>query len=126
MKIETLNYIGNAMKEMGINYRFKRWKGKPVYPYFTGSYVEKAPLNEDGLQESTFILEGHSRGSAIALEEVKEKIKEYFGTTGETTKTEDGTVVVVSYSDSAPVNTVDAELEKIQINLDVKEWSVKA
>lgn len=123
MKIETLNYIDNAMKKMGINYRFKRWKGKPIYPYFTGSYVEKPPLNEDGLQESTFILEGHSRGSAIALEEIKEKIKEYFA--GETAKTEVGTVVAVFYSDSAPVNTVDAELEKIQINLDVKEWSVK-
>lgn len=123
MEIVTLNYLSKVMKEeLKLNYRFKRWKTKPAHPYYTGSYVEKSSLNEDGLQESTFILEGHNRGSSIVLEEDKKKIKEYFKD-GKTAKMEDGTVVAVFYSDSSPVDTVDAELDKIQINLDVKEWS---
>ena len=37
---------------------------------------------------------------------------------------EDGSAVAIFYATSLVVPTGDAELKRIQINLDVKEWSV--
>jgi hypothetical protein len=123
--VESLEIIQNAMAEMGLEYSFMKRKSEPVYPYFTGEYQEIEPLNEDGLEESLFILNGFSRGEAMLLEEAKAKIKEKFNPRdGLIVTTESGSVVAIFYSNSLPVETEDAELERIQINLDVKEWSV--
>lgn len=125
MTIEALDVMKNAMAEMGLEYSFMKRKSEPVYPYFTGEYQEIEPLNEDGLEESLFILNGFSRGEAMLLEEAKAKIKEKFNPRdGLIVTTESGSVVAIFYSNSLPVETEDAELERIQINLDVKEWSV--
>ena len=83
-------------------------------------------MNEDGMQESTFMLTGFSRGTWLELEETKDKISSYFNKVGgRTVIADDGSAVAVFYSNSLVVPTGDAELKKIQINLDVKEWSVK-
>lgn len=130
MTKESLKIISDAMKDLGLNYSFMECHvedGEEVkYPYFVGEYQEIAPLNEDGMHESTFLLTGFSRKSWLALENAKEQIESYFGRVGgKTVIAEDGTAVAVFYSNSLVIPTGDAELKKIQINLDVKEWSVK-
>lgn len=126
MTKNALKIISESMKALGINYAYMKWKGEVVYPYFVGEYQEADPLNESGLQEGTFILTGHSRGSALPLEDAKQKIKEYFNPIeGHVVIAEDCSAVAIFYSNAAGVHSVDAELEKIQINLDIKEWSVK-
>lgn len=128
MSIAALNIISNAMKELGLKYAFVTFKAGTTPPktYFVGEYQEVSSLNEDGMQETSFMITGFSRESWLVLEEAKEKIESYFSKVGgKTAITEAGSAVAVFYSNSLVVPTGDAELKKIQINLIVKEWSVK-
>ena len=63
----------------------------------------------------------------LELEEAKEKIEAYFKKEGgNVAKTDDGSVVAIFYANTfGDLPTGDAELEKIEINLTIKEWSVK-
>lgn len=125
MKKNVLKIISDAMEELHLNYRFIEWKKKPIYPYFTGEYQESEPTTEDGFQESTFILNGFTRESWEALEDAKESIQNYFNkVSGKTVIAEDGSAVAVFYLTSTVIPTGDAELKRIQINLEIKEWSV--
>ena len=126
MSKAALSIINTAMVALGINYLFRNGGSNPKYPYFVGEYQETPSMNEDGMQETTFLLTGYARGEdAIAeLEEVKEKIKKHFPQVGGRLATVDGSAVAIFYDNAfANLPTGDAELEKIQINLKVKEWS---
>ena len=125
MSVQALSTILKSMKEIGINYEFGTWTKEVVYPYFTGEYQEAPVESENGMQETTFLLTGFSRGSWLELEETKEKIKNYFNkVSGKTVIAEDGSAVAIFYEHSLIVPTGDAELKRIQINLSIKEWSV--
>ena len=90
-----------------------------------GEYQETEPFTEDGLQESTFLLTGFSRDTWLTLEDAKEKIERYFNrVSGKTVITDDGSAAAVFYAQTQIVPTTDAELKRIQINLNVKEWTV--
>ena len=124
-----LKVIEKAMLALGLNYGFAEYRVTPgeeaTYPYFVGEYQEIEPLNEDGMQETTFLLTGFSRDTWQTLVDAKAKITKYFNMVGgNTVIAEDGTAVAVFYSNSSIIPTGDAELKKIQINLDIKEWSV--
>ena len=125
MTKNTLKAVQAAMVELGLAYAFRRFRKKPEYPYFVGDYMETDPLSEDGLQECTFILTGFSRGSGSEddLEMAKDKIRNYFTQEGRAFPFAGG-VVAVAYGNAQPIPTEDAELDRIQINLTVKEWSV--
>lgn len=121
----ALKIIDASMTDMGLNYAFGEWKGKPVYPYFVGEYQETPAYTEDGLQDSTFILTGFSRGSWSELEAAKEKIEKHFNkVSGKTVIADNGSAVAIFYGHSLVVPTGDAELKRIEINLEVKEWKV--
>ncbi len=128
--VAVLKIISDAMISLGLNYGFGEYhigddEDAPEI-YFVGEYQEITPINEDGMQESIFILTGFSRGSWLALENAKEKIQGYFNKVGGKTVTaENGSAVAIFYGNSLIVPTGDAELKKMQINLDTKEWSVK-
>lgn len=132
MSKEALKIISDVMSEMELNYDFMEWASTPVYPYFTGEYQEIESLNEDGMQETSFILNGFARdvgegkSAYFELEDAKAKIESCFGKVGgKTVIAKNGTTVAIFYTNSFPVPTGDAELKKIQINLTIKEWSVK-
>ena len=130
MSEEALKYISDALEALKIPYSFMEWRikngGKFPDPYFVGEYTEETPLNEDGLQDSTFILTGTTRGTWLSLEQAKNKIKDKFNPiSGSTVILASGAGLAVFYSDSFPVPTEDENLKRIQINLQVKEWSVK-
>lgn len=129
MSKEVLNIIDKAMKSLGLEYGFGEYAGNSngeiIYPYWVGEYTETEPYTEDGLQETTFMLTGFSRGSWLDLENDKEKIESYFnrvsvrvGITGS------GNAVAVFYAGALSVPTGDAELKSEQINLSIKEWKV--
>ena len=129
MSIDTLKIISEAMNEMGLAYGFGRYTpptGLPVPdPYFVGEYQEMIPTTEDGMQESTFLLTGFGRGSWLQLENARELIQFYFNrVSGRTVITDNGSAVAVFYTNSLIVPTNDAELKRIQINLNIKEWKV--
>ena len=126
MSIEALNIIRKALvDELKLHYEFGTWSKKGIYPYWVGEYQDIPPVNEDGMQGTTFILTGFTRGKWLELVEAKEAIENYFNKIhGKTVIAESGSAVAVFYSDSLIIPTGDAELKKIQINLDVKEWKV--
>ena len=130
MTKEGLKIIKDAMEALGLKYAFMQYhvgkNEKTPDVYFVGEYQEVEPLYENGMQESKFLLTGFSRGTWMALEDAKEKISAYFNkVSGKTVIADSGTAVAIFYSNSLVIPTGDAELKKIQINLDVKEWSVK-
>ena len=126
MSKRVLKIVSDAMEAMGIAYGLGTYAGNPiVYPYFVGEYNETEPFTEDGLQESTFLLNGFTRGAWLDLENAKEKIEGYFNKVGgNTVITANGSGVAIFYAVAQIVPTGDAELKRIQINLSIKEWSV--
>jgi len=126
MSKQILKVVSDAMTALNLEYGFGVYSKKPVtYPYFVGEYTEEEPMNEDGLQETTFLLNGFSRDSWLTLENAKERIANYFNkVSGKTVMADDGSAVAVFYSNALIVPTGDAELKRIQINLQCKEWSV--
>lgn len=127
MSIAALKVISDGMEALNLEYGFGVYSGNPVvFPYFVGEYTETEPTTEDGLQETSFLLTGFSRESWLALEQAKEKIENYFNkVSGKTVITDNGSAVAVFYANALIVPTGDAELKRMQINLAVKDWSVK-
>ena len=125
MSIEALDYIAKLLKGMDIPYALIRWEDKthPDY-HFIGDYIEHESMTreEDGHQETTFILRGYTRGSWMLLEEAKAKIKKNI------TKTAilpNGNGIAIFYDATMQVPTGDMALKSIKINLTVQEWSVE-
>lgn len=123
MTVEGLSFINSCLNQIGLKYQFMEWTSTPVpKTYWTGEYTEEEPLNEDGLEESTFILTGTTTNKYIEFERVKEKLKEYFPTFGKAAILKSGSGIAVSYSDSYPIPSVQEGVHRLQINLKVKEW----
>ncbi len=122
MTKEALGYINNQLVQAGINYEFGVWTSDVIYPYFVGEYNESEPMNEDGLHEADFFLNGFTKGSWLDLEEAKQKIESLF--THNANILSNGSGIDVSYAGSLVVPTGDADLKRLQINLKIKEWKV--
>ena len=122
----ALNIINEAMDILGLEYGFMRYNKKPVpKTYWVGEYQENPPVSESGHSTSIFLLTGFHRGDWVDLEPQKERIENYFNkVSGKTVMAEDGSAVAIFYANSSVLPTMDAELKRIQINLDVHEWSV--
>ena len=122
MTKESLAIIDADMESLGLNYAFQRWTGDAVDTYFVGEF---AGVPSDTLEaETSFILTGFTRGAFIELMDAAEKIENLYGN-GKATITDNGTGVVVLFENAlGNLPTGDAEVQKIQINLTVKEWKV--
>lgn len=123
MSISILRFISEKLEKLKIPYAFEEWTANEVPdPYFVGEYneVESTEREENGYQETTFILTGTGR-KWLGLEQAKEIIENNIT---ETAILPNGNGIAVFYSNSFPVPTGDAELKRIQINLTIKEWRV--
>lgn len=126
MTTEALKTINARLSEAGINYHFARYNygdGSPVYPYYVGTYSETDDGREDGSLGAALTISGWTRGDWIDLEHGKAAIRGLFPTTGYTAVLEQ-TGLAVTYARSQVIPTGDAELKRIDITLNVKEWSV--
>lgn len=122
--MNLLGILAHELTSIGVPYEFMQWTSAVQYPYFVGEYTEAPSTTEDGQKETTVLLTGTTRGSWLELEQARKKIEEHFPATyGLRMPTDDGGVVV-SYANSFPVPTTEADLKRIQINLQVKEWKV--
>ena len=122
--MEKLKFIAEQLESIGVPYEFGEWSSAVQYPYFVGEITEEEPTTEDGLEPSTMLLTGFTRGEYLDLEIMKDKIKRHFhpihGCHGWT----DGGAIVVFYESAFYVPTGEADLKRIQINLQIKEWKV--
>ena len=120
----TLKYVADLMWSLDIPYEFMRWNtGIPPDVYFVGEYIESPSMTkeENGFQESTFILRGFTRQDWLMLERAKAKIE---ANVAKTAILDDGSGIAVFYESASPVPTGDAELKSIKINLNIQEWKV--
>ena len=122
MTQESLAYINTALTNASIHYEFMEWTSDLEYPYFVGEYSEPEPMNEDGMQESTFMITGTTDGTWLSLEAAKETIKNEL--CDKTAILSNGNGLAVSYSGSLVVPTGNERMKRIQINLSIKEWKV--
>lgn len=124
---EVLNFISTELGQIGVPYEFLEWTQPVAYPYFIGEYNEFEPMLESNEQEKTFILTGFCRGkdSRLKLERIRWWIEKHFNpVTGRIATLDSGSVVAIFYSNAFYVPTGEAELYKIQINLNMKLWKV--
>lgn len=124
MSISALKFISDELEALSIDYEFGGWTSDPVPdPYFVGEYTEPESMTkeENGFQEMTFMLTGTGR-TWFELEQVKNTIENNIS---KTAILPNGNGIAVFYAGSLIVPTGDAELKRIQINLNIKEWSVK-
>lgn len=119
-----LTFIANLMDGLSIPYDFMEWKTKPPEDrYHVGEPipVPTTTMEEDGKEETDFILRGFTRGDWALLWSDARKIKKNLP---QTAILPDGTGIAVFYAGSAPVPTGNEQLKSIKTNLTIKEWSV--
>lgn len=121
MTLESLKYLNDQLSSI-INYSLIEWAQEVVYPYWVGEYNEVEMVDEDGMQETTFILTGTTKGTWTDLENDKRKIKELFK--NQTAILPNGNGIAIFYQNSLLVPVEDMDLKRIQINLEIKEWEV--
>ena len=70
MTIKGLKIISDAMEALGLNYGFGEYligeDEEAPETYFVGEYQEIEPVYETGMQESTSLITGFSRGTLYA------------------------------------------------------------
>jgi len=121
MTVETLGHIGSIFQRADISYALMRWDDDLIYPYWIGEYSQRDSANEDGMDESDFILTGTGNGTWLELEEQKTTILQLFKN-GYKKMLPSGTGLVITFDNAFPVPTGTESLKRIQINLSVKEW----
>ena len=122
--IEAANFMASELESKSrLKNLFYEWTEDIVYPYFVGEYNEEVSSSEDGLQESLFILTGFMRGPFLELEAEKEKMQNRFKN-GVTAILESGSGIAVFYENAFSIDSGEADLKKMQINLRIKEWKV--
>ena len=120
--MDKLKFIKEQMDILSVPYEFGEWTSKVQYPYFVGEFTEDEPMTEDGYEQTTLILNGFHRGKYIDLEAIRAKIKKHFHSIhGLRAKTDSGAITVF-YGNAFRVPTNEADLQRIQINLNIKEW----
>jgi hypothetical protein len=121
--IETaLGIANNELNGIGVPYEFMRYTAPVGDRYWIGEYTETSTDTEDGYEEGTLILTGTTKDSWMALMQDRTNIKDHFPSVGGLRKTADTGVVVFFYDNSFPVPTDEADLKRIQINIQIKSW----
>ena len=128
MTFESLKYISDMMNGLSIPYDFMEWKARPPEKpipdrFFVGEPIEETmtTMEEDGRQDTTFILRGYTRKDYAILMKDAEAIKKNLP---QTAILPDGTGIAVFYEGSQAVMTADNQRKSIKTNLKIKEWSV--
>lgn len=124
---EIIKNVGSELKNI-VNYRFLRWKGKAVYPYFIGEMYGEGSVDESGEEDYRFLLTGFYRGdNEMSLYEAAERIQEIFPVdTGRLIGCRDGGMLVCTQTVTGELlDDMDAELTRLQIVLQIKRWKGK-
>jgi hypothetical protein len=120
--MDKLKFIAEQMESIQIPYEYLEWTSNVIYPYFVGEITEQEPSTEDGAEHSTALITGFYRGGGTALLDAQAKIKKHFNPIyGQCAHTEHGSIAVF-YAGAFMIPSGEADLQKMQINLTIKEW----
>ena len=115
--IEVLTTFNKEMEKLNIPYTFDSWDSEVELPQFIGEISEITNQNEDGKSEYSFILTGYATTYSYLFgvaEQLKAKYK--------TSAIVDG--IVIKYDNATTVDNGTDDLKQIQINFNIKKWSV--
>ena len=115
--IEVLTILNNEMEKLNIPYTFDSWDSEVELPQFIGEISEITNQNEDGKSEYSFILTGYATTYSYLFgvaEQLKAKYK--------TSAIVDG--IVIKYDNATTIDNGTDDLKQIQINFNIKKWSV--
>ena len=115
--IDVLTTIKNEMEKLNIPYTFDTWDNDVELPQFIGEISEITNINEDGKSEYSFILTGYSTNYTY-LFSIAEKLKSKY----KSSPIVDG--IVIKYDNATPIDNGTDDLKQIQINFNIKKWSV--
>jgi hypothetical protein len=118
----VLGVVNNELQSIGVPYEFMRWTSPVEDRYWIGEYTETPTNTEDGYEEGTLILTGTTRTTWSVLMQDRAKIEDHFPRIGGLRAATDNGAVVIFYDNSFPVDTGEADLKRIQINLHIKMW----
>ena len=111
------------MSVIGVPYEFGQWSSEVKYPYFVGELTEEPTSTEDGREASTMLLTGFARGNYLDMEIIKKQIKSHFSPVyGLRGQTDNGSTIAVYYDNAFYIPTGEADLKKLQINLNIYLW----
>lgn len=117
-----MKFVNSCLEELKIPFEFMEWTD-PEIPetYWVTEYTEVESMNEDGMEETSFILTGTTKSKYFELEKVKESVKDKFWN-GLTAVLDCGQGIAINYGDAYPIPSVDESVHRIQITLKIKEW----
>ena len=115
--IDVLTILNNEMEKQNIPYTFDTWDKDIELPQFIGEISETPTVDEDGKSEYSFILTGYATSYSY-LFEVAEQLKSRY----KTSAIVDG--IVIKYDNTTTIENGTDDLKQIQINLNIKKWSV--
>lgn len=118
-----MNWIEKLNEELTpiINYQFNTWFGDLVFPFWVSDYQETMFSSEQGYHEYVVTLTGTNKGSFLDLEKDRQKIEQLFTNY---TYTEEGYGLAILYDNSIMIPSVDEQITRLEIHLNVKEWRV--
>ena len=114
---EALTILENEMERLNIPYTFDSWDNEIELPQFIGEILETPTVDEDGKSEYSFILTGYATTYSYLFgvaEQLKAKYK--------TSAIVDG--IVIKYDNATTIDNGTDDLKQIQINFNIKKWSV--
>ena len=114
---EVLTIMNTEMEKLNIPYTFDTWDDDVELPQFIGEISETPTVDEDGKSEYSFILTGYATNYSYLFgvaEQLKAKYK--------TSAIVDG--IVIKYDNATTVDNGTDDLKQIQINFNIKKWSV--
>ena len=114
---DILTTINTEMEKLNIPYTFDTWDDDVELPQFIGEISETPTVDEDGKSEYSFILTGYAT-TYSELFAISEQLKEKY----KTSAIVDG--MVIKYDNATTVDNGTEDLKQIQINFNIKKWSV--
>lgn len=118
----ALGIAKDELHNIDVPYEFMRWTSTVEDRYWVGEYSETSTDTEDGYEEGTLILTGTTKGLWSVLMQDRARIKDHFSKIDGLRKSTDQGTVVIFYDNSFPVPTGEADLKRIQVNLQIKAW----
>ena len=114
---DILTTMNTEMEKLNIPYTFDTWDDDVELPQFIGEISETPTVDEDGKSEYSFILTGYAT-TYSELFAISEQLKSKY----KTSAIVDG--IVIKYDNATTIDNGTDDLKQIQINFNIKKWSV--
>ena len=114
---DVLTIMNTEIEKLNIPYTFDGWDSEVELPQWIGEIHEMPTVDEDGKSEYSFILTGYATTYSY-LFGVAKKLKSKY----KTSAIVDG--IVIKYDNATTIDNGTEDLKQIQINFNIKKWSV--